>query len=82
MLTYLALCAKAGIRVTAYEDEASGTLVLDRTGGGRFESVTLRPSVQIAEGDREQAAQLHHKAHELCFIANSCNVPIRVEVRP
>ena len=81
MLSYLALCARDGIRVVAYEDDASGTLVLDASGGGRFEQVTLRPAVTIADGDPERAAQLHHKAHEQCFIANSCSVPIRVEPR-
>jgi organic hydroperoxide reductase OsmC/OhrA len=81
MLSYLALCAREGIRVVAYEDDASGTLVLDASGGGRFEQVTLRPAVTIADGDSERAAQLHHKAHEQCFIANSCSVPIRVEPR-
>ena len=76
MLSYLALCAREGIRVVAYEDDASGTLVLDASGGGRFEQVTLRPAVTIADGDPERAAQLHDKAHQLCFIANSCSVPI------
>src|SRR5437867_11223446 len=36
MLSYLALCARDGIRVVAYDDDASGTLVLDASGGGRF----------------------------------------------
>ena len=77
MLSYLALCARAGIRVVAYEDHASGTLVLDGAGGGRFSEVTLRPSVTIAGHDADRAAAMHDKAHELCFIANSCSVPIR-----
>jgi organic hydroperoxide reductase OsmC/OhrA len=78
MLSYLALCARKGVRVLTYEDDARGSLVLDSRGGGRFEEVTLRPSVTIA--DEENAAlalQLHETAHELCFIANSCSVPIR-----
>ena len=79
MLSYLALCARAGINVVAYEDDARGTLVLDAGGGGRFEEVTLRPVVTIAGGDLEKARALHDKAHELCFIANSCSVPIRHE---
>ena len=79
MLSYLALCARGGIRVVGYEDEPHGTLVLDGAGGGRFEQVTLRPVVTIASGDAERAAQLHHTAHEQCFIANSCSVPIRHE---
>jgi organic hydroperoxide reductase OsmC/OhrA len=81
MLSYLALCARAGIRVVAYEDETSGTLVLDGSGGGRFEQVTLRPVVTIAEGDPDRATQLHQTAHRQCFIANSCSVPIRHEAR-
>jgi organic hydroperoxide reductase OsmC/OhrA len=79
MLSYLALCARGGINVVAYEDHASGTLVLSNSGGGRFEEVTLHPVVTIAGGDIERARALHDKAHELCFIANSCSVPIRHE---
>lgn len=78
MLSYLALCARRGINVTAYEDNASGTLSLDGD-GGRFTEVTLRPHVTIASGDLALAEQLHHTAHEHCFIANSCSVPIRHE---
>src|SRR6185295_1170294 len=36
MLSYLALCARARINVTAYRDDATGTMELDRRGGGRF----------------------------------------------
>jgi organic hydroperoxide reductase OsmC/OhrA len=76
MLSYLALCARGGIQVVAYEDDAQGTLVLNASGGGRFEEVTLRPVVTIAAGDPDVAQRLHEKAHELCFIASSCSVPI------
>ncbi len=79
MLSYLALCARNGVRVVAYEDRASGTLALDPAGGGKFEEVTLRPIVTIADSERERAMKLHETAHEQCFIANSCSVPIRHE---
>jgi organic hydroperoxide reductase OsmC/OhrA len=80
MLSYLALCARKGVRVLAYEDRARGTLVLDADSGGKYEQVTLRPKVTIAAGsDRERAAALHKTAHEQCFIANSCSVPIHNE---
>ncbi|MGZ8868580.1 MAG: OsmC family protein, partial [Thermoanaerobaculia bacterium] len=78
MLSYLALCARRGINVIAYEDDARGTLVLDGD-GGRFSEVTLRPKVTISSGDLDRAKELHHRAHEECFIANSCSVPIRCE---
>lgn len=78
MLFYLSLCAKAGIRVLAYEDNASGTMEIDPGGGGRFTEVVLHPAVIIADGgDVALAEKLHHRAHELCFIANSCSMPIR-----
>ena len=49
-------------------------------GGGRFTSVTLHPKVAItAASDAAKARELHHKAHELCFIANSVNFPVNCE---
>lgn len=80
MLSYLALCAKYGIVVTAYEDDPRGRLTLEASGGGRFESIVLHPTVTITRGeDREKGSQLHETAHEHCFIANSCSVPIAHE---
>jgi organic hydroperoxide reductase OsmC/OhrA len=80
LLTYLALCARNKINVVAYEDDASGTLVLTPDGGGKFESVTLRPKVTIAAGgDEKRAMELHHTAHDLCFIAASVSVPVHHE---
>ncbi|HEY9428768.1 MAG TPA: OsmC family protein [Gemmatimonadaceae bacterium] len=82
MLSYLALCARNNIRVLAYEDDVRGTLKFDSRGGGKFEEVVLHPAVTIAEGDdAELAESLHEQAHELCFIAASCSVPIRHEAR-
>lgn len=80
MLFYLSLCARKGLRVLAYEDAAEGIMTVYPGGGGRFEEITLRPAVVVApDGDIEAARQLHETAHELCFIANSCSVPIRIE---
>ncbi len=76
MLSYLALCALQGIRVIAYEDNASGTMMSNRN-GGRFTEVILRPHVTIAAGcDITLATKLHESAHEQCFIASSCNFPV------
>ena len=75
MLTYLAECARAGIEVVAYEDQASGKMAFkDRK--MRFVEVTLAPNVTIAAGDLEQATALHAKAHADCFIASSVNFPV------
>ncbi|HMB89811.1 MAG TPA: OsmC family protein [Rhodothermales bacterium] len=80
MLSYLALCARKGIQVIGYEDEARGVLALEPRGGGRFEEVTLRPVVTIADAEHVALAeQLHDTAHDLCFIANSCSAPVHHE---
>jgi organic hydroperoxide reductase OsmC/OhrA len=79
LLSYLALAARNNVVVLDYRDAATGVLSLDGS-GGRFTSVTLHPVVTIAAGsDRERARALHDTAHEQCFIANSCSVPIRHE---
>jgi organic hydroperoxide reductase OsmC/OhrA len=78
MLAYLALCARHGVRVLAYEDDARGTLRLDPGGGGRFEEVALRPAVTVADDAHARLAlALHDDAHARCFIAASCGIPIR-----
>lgn len=80
LLSYLHAAVQAGVVVTAYHDTASGTMVEDGRGGGRFREVTLRPVVTVAhESMREAAAAAHHQAHEWCFIANSVNFPVRHE---
>lgn len=77
MLSYLALCAKYKINVLAYEDAATGTMKEDGKGGGRFVEVVLHPVVTIADPEHvDRATKLHERAHETCFIANSCSVPI------
>jgi organic hydroperoxide reductase OsmC/OhrA len=78
MLTYLALCARRGLHVTAYEDDAHGRMEMI-PGPGRFVEIVLRPRVTLAEGNPELAVQLHTQAHEECFIANSSGVPVRCE---
>lgn len=78
-LWYLHLCSDAGIAVLAYEDDAEGTMV-DNPYPGKMTRIVLRPRVTIRSGDdRARAADLHHVAHERCYIANSVNFPIECE---
>ena len=80
LLSYLHLCADAGITVLTYSDNAEGSMRMNPDGSGHFLSVTLHPVVTIASGqDISQANALHHRAHELCFIANSVNFPVACE---
>lgn len=78
MLTYLHLCAVAGVIVTDYIDNATGIMVDTSNGGGQFTEVTLNPIVTVTEQHMvDKANELHKKANELCFIANSVNFPVR-----
>lgn len=80
MLFYLALCAREGLRVLAYEDAAEGVLDADTNGHGRFREIQLRPRVTLAaDADPVRAVALHQAAHARCFIANSCSVPVRCD---
>ncbi len=75
-LSYLALAARAGIAVVAYEDFATGTMEWEG-GTYHFSLVTLRPVVTVQKGaDLSKASELHEKAHESCFIARSVNFPV------
>lgn len=78
MLWYLHFCSEAGIIVTNYTDEATGIMTETTNGSGHFTEVTLHPTVTITEESMvEKAKELHHKANEYCFIANSVNFPVR-----
>jgi len=77
MMSYLYVCAQNGIEVVAYSDNAEATLEVSPDGSGRFTEVRLRPKVKIANPDQiQEALNLHTKANQLCFIANSCNFPV------
>jgi organic hydroperoxide reductase OsmC/OhrA len=79
-LAYLHLCAVAGVVVTEYVDHAEGVMAMTPDGAGQFVRVMLRPRVTIAPGsDAAKAKELHHEAHEMCFIARSVNFPVEAE---
>jgi organic hydroperoxide reductase OsmC/OhrA len=77
MLWYLHLCANAGVVVIDYTDNAQGTMQENENGSGHFVEVVLNPIVIVSNNSMiDKAQELHQKANELCFIANSCNFPI------
>jgi organic hydroperoxide reductase OsmC/OhrA len=77
MLWYLHLCADAGIVVTNYIDNPTGILVEPVNAPGHFSQITLNPVVTITNPAlQDKAKQLHAKAHQMCFIANSVNFPV------
>ena len=81
MLWFLHLACNRKFKVTRYRDEAVGVLEKRADGKEAITRVTLRPAVSF-DGTLptpEQHAQLHEKAHERCYIANSVNSDIVVE---
>ncbi|WDF59863.1 OsmC family protein [Flavobacterium sp. KACC 22758] len=77
MMSYLYVCSQNGIEVLEYSDNAEATLEVNPYGSGHFVEVRLYPKVTIVNSDKVNLAlELHFKANQLCFIANSCNFPI------
>ena len=80
MLTFIDTARHHGFVVDLYEDDAVG--VLGRTAEGRraITSVTLRPRIGFVgpQPSPDQLADLHHRAHEGCFIANSVRTVVTV----
>ena len=78
MLWYLHLCADAGVVVTSYTDNPTGILIQNNNGGGSFSVVTLNPIVKVKHPNMiELANELHIKANQKCFIANSVNFEVK-----
>jgi organic hydroperoxide reductase OsmC/OhrA len=77
MMSYMYVCSQNEIEVLEYSDNAEATLEVSPDGSGRFIEVILNPKVTIANPNKIQTAlDLHQKANQLCFIANSCNFPV------
>lgn len=80
MLTFLALAAKQGFTVDRYIDEAVGHMAKGGDGKMAITRVELAPQITFAgtPPTGEQLDQLHHAAHEHCFIANSVKTDVAV----
>jgi len=82
MLTFLDLARRAGFVIETYEDEAEGEMAKNEAGKYWVSRVVLRPKITWSEAgapERAQLADLHHRAHEECFIANSVRTDVTVE---
>ena len=82
MLWFLSIAGKRKFCVDRYFDTASGVMEKNADGKMAMTVVTLRPDV-VFSGERQpgrvELAQLHHDAHEACFIANSVKTEVRCE---
>jgi organic hydroperoxide reductase OsmC/OhrA len=82
MLTFLYVAAKKGFVIDSYEDQATGAMGKNDKGRFWVSTVTLHP--KIAFGGTKQPTQaeldqMHHAAHDECFIANSVLTDVRIE---
>ena len=81
MLFFLAYAAKAGLTVDRYTDAAVAEMGRDERGKVSITRVTLRPDIRWG-GEAPSAEvldDLHHRAHEACYLANSIRGEVVVE---
>ncbi|MCO6389858.1 OsmC family peroxiredoxin [Aliihoeflea aestuarii] len=78
MLWFLDFARRAGVTIYSYRDQAEGLMGKNDKGRIAITHVTLRP---IVDSDAEAATldELHHKAHEACFIANSVTTEVTID---
>ena len=79
MLWFLHLAAERKYVIDSYIDEAVGIMAKNTEGKLAMTEVTLRPHVGC-EISESELADLHHQAHEQCFIANSVKTKVTVEL--
>jgi organic hydroperoxide reductase OsmC/OhrA len=81
MLFFLDFARRGGFIIDDYVDEAEGVIEKNPAGKIAMTRVTLRPRVSWAGPAPDEAtiADLHHRAHEACFIANSVTTEVTVQ---
>jgi organic hydroperoxide reductase OsmC/OhrA len=82
MLWFLSIAAKHGFTVDRYRDMAEGIMGKNAQGKIAISEVTLKPGVAFSGErlpSRDEIEQMHHEAHEECFIAHSVRTEVRCE---
>ena len=73
MLSFLWVAANKGFAIDSYEDDAVGEMI-ETDGKQWISKITLDPKIEWSgekQPTAEELANLHHEAHEVCYIANS-----------
>ena len=81
MLFFVDFARRQGLTIDEYVDEAEGVLEKRADGKMWMSTVTLHPRVSWGGTPPDEAAiaDLHHRAHEACFIANSVTTEVTVQ---
>lgn len=83
MLFFLSFACKRGWIVERYQDQAVGIMEKNEVGKMAITRITLRPQTAFSgesSPNKEQLHELHHLAHEHCYIANSIRANVTVEI--
>ncbi len=78
MLFFLSLAAQRGFVVERYDDNAAGLMEKNAEGRIAMTRITLAPNITF-EGKtptEQELAELHHAAHDKCYIANSIKAEV------
>lgn len=82
MLFFLSFAARGGFVVDDYVDRAVGVMEKGSDGKIAITRITLRPAIRFS-GERHptahELADLHHRSHDACYIANSIKAEVTVE---
>ena len=82
MLFFLSIAANRKVDVARYRDAAIGVMGKNAEGREAMIEVTLRPVVDFSGArlpTQQELDRMHHRAHELCYIANSVRTEVRCE---
>ena len=84
MLFFLAFAGKKGWVVDSYTDNAAGTMDKNVDGKTAITRIVLKPRITFAGAAPAQADidNVHHRAHEACYIANSIKAEVVIDSVP
>lgn len=83
MLFFLDFASRGGFVIDSYVDEAEGEMGKDERGRIAMLRVVLSPTIAWSGEKQPSAAEiadLHHKSHEACYIANSFRGEVVISV--
>jgi len=83
MMTFLAMCAKAGWPVASYHDYAEAHLGKNAKGQMSVTRIDLNPVVRFDTGfavEADKLDEMQHRAHRYCFIANTLADSVEINV--
>jgi organic hydroperoxide reductase OsmC/OhrA len=83
MLFYLSFVAKRGYVLDRYRDLAVGIMDKNTQGKTAITRIHLRPQESYSgekRPDLQEREELHHMAHEHCYIANSISAEVIIEI--